>query len=123
MANSSNQGSGSNRGFANMDEKKQREIASEGGRAAHASGNAHEFTSEDACKGGRNARSRGGSREQHAEAGRQSHAVVRAEIVAAAAVVAVPAAVQASNMLKLVGRATKIGTSASFKLRYLCRYL
>lgn len=46
-----NQGSG--RGFASMDEEKQREIASEGGRAAHRSGNAHEFTSEEAREAGR----------------------------------------------------------------------
>ena len=38
----------SNRGFAAMDEDRQREIASEGGRAAHESGNAHEFDSEEA---------------------------------------------------------------------------
>ena len=97
----------SNRGFASMDPERQREIASEGGKAAHASGNAHEFTSEEAREAGRQshkndttqgqgiaqARSnqsdknsadssssnrtttgqRGGSSEQHAEAGRQSH--------------------------------------------------
>jgi general stress protein YciG len=39
-------GDTSNRGFASMDPEKQREIASEGGKAAHASGNAHEFNSE-----------------------------------------------------------------------------
>lgn len=51
---SDNQQSGdtSNRGFASMDPKQQREIAAEGGRAAHASGNAHEFTSEEARKAG-----------------------------------------------------------------------
>lgn len=38
----------SNRGFASMDPERVREIASKGGRAAHASGNAHEFTSEEA---------------------------------------------------------------------------
>lgn len=43
----------SNRGFASMDEQQQREIASEGGRAAHRSGNAHEFTSEEAREAGR----------------------------------------------------------------------
>lgn len=43
----------SNRGFASMDEDKQREIASKGGKAAHASGNAHEFDSEDAREAGR----------------------------------------------------------------------
>jgi len=95
-------GDTSNRGFASMDPERQREIASEGGRAAHASGNAHEFTSEEARKagsmshkndgnrqsgsqgssgggggGGNNAGSGGGTRggtpEQHAQAGRQSH--------------------------------------------------
>src|SRR5450830_753639 len=49
---SSQSGDTSNRGFASMDPDKQREIASEGGRAAHASGNAHEFTSEEARKAG-----------------------------------------------------------------------
>jgi general stress protein YciG len=41
------------RGFAGMDPRQQREIASEGGRAAHASGHAHEFTSEEARAAGR----------------------------------------------------------------------
>ena len=45
-------GDTSNRGFASMDPQRQREIASEGGRAAHASGNAHEFTSEEARRAG-----------------------------------------------------------------------
>ena len=96
-------GDTSNRGFASMDPERQREIASEGGKAAHASGNAHEFTSEEARKagsmshkndgnrqsgsesdggsrqsgsggsGGSGAGTRGGTPEQHAEAGRQSH--------------------------------------------------
>jgi uncharacterized protein len=96
----SQSGDTSNRGFASMDPQRQREIASEGGRAAHASGNAHEFTSEEARKagamshkndgnsqsggqgggnqgggnqGGNGGGTRGGSPEQHAEAGRQSH--------------------------------------------------
>ena len=43
----------SKRGFAAMDEEKQREIASKGGKAAHASGNAHEFDSEEARAAGR----------------------------------------------------------------------
>ncbi|HCW4980341.1 TPA: hypothetical protein OXO37_001932, partial [Acinetobacter baumannii] len=42
----------SNRGFASMDPERVREIASKGGRAAHASGNAHEFTSEEAREAG-----------------------------------------------------------------------
>ncbi|MGZ5195236.1 MAG: KGG domain-containing protein [Ramlibacter sp.] len=43
----------SNRGFASMDPQRQREIASEGGRAAHEKGTAHEFTSEEARAAGR----------------------------------------------------------------------
>jgi len=91
-------GDTSNRGFASMDPQKQREIASEGGKAAHASGNAHEFTSEEARRAGsmshkndgnqqsqnQNSGSqqsgnqssggtRGGTPEQHAKAGSQSH--------------------------------------------------
>jgi uncharacterized protein len=52
--NQGNQGKGSsNRGFASMDPQRQREIASEGGRAAHEKGTAHEFTSEEAREAGR----------------------------------------------------------------------
>jgi len=43
----------SKRGFASMDASKQREIASKGGRAAHAKGTAHEFTSDEARVAGR----------------------------------------------------------------------
>jgi general stress protein YciG len=43
----------SNRGFASMDPQRQREIASEGGKAAHEKGTAHEFTSEEARAAGR----------------------------------------------------------------------
>jgi uncharacterized protein len=43
----------SKRGFASMDQTKQREIASKGGRAAHAKGTAHEFTSDEARVAGR----------------------------------------------------------------------
>lgn len=81
-------GQNDERGFAGMDPERQREIASEGGRAAHESGNAHEFTSEEAREAGRKGgessqggnqggqqgnSTRGGTSEQHAEAGRQSH--------------------------------------------------
>jgi len=38
----------SRRGFASMDRERQREIASKGGRAAHAKGTAHEWTSDEA---------------------------------------------------------------------------
>jgi len=57
MANQQNQqnqqGSTSNRGFASMDDDKQREIASQGGKAAHEKGTAHEFSSEEAREAGR----------------------------------------------------------------------
>lgn len=92
-----NQGSqSSGRGFASMDTDRQREIAAEGGRAAHASGNAHEFNSQEAREAGSKSHggqgsnntsasssnsnsnsnsggTRGGSSEQHARAGSQSH--------------------------------------------------
>ncbi|MDB5887120.1 MAG: stress-induced protein [Polaromonas sp.] len=98
--NQGNQGSkqGDGRGFASMDPERQREIASQGGKAAHESGQAHEFTSEEAREAGRKGgqasqgggaqggqqggkeegqnggqkSTRGGTSEQHAEAGRQS---------------------------------------------------
>ena len=41
------------RGFASMDEAKQREIASKGGKAAHAKGTAHRFTPDEAREAGR----------------------------------------------------------------------
>jgi hypothetical protein len=96
--NNQQNGNNGNRGFAGMDPAKQREIASEGGRAAHASGNAHEFNSEEARRagsmshkndgnqqsggntgssgggsGGSGGGTRGGTPEQHARAGAQSH--------------------------------------------------
>lgn len=43
----------SDRGFASMDPKKQREIASKGGKAVHAKGTAHEWNSEEARKAGK----------------------------------------------------------------------
>ncbi|MDR9851744.1 KGG domain-containing protein [Herbaspirillum huttiense] len=66
MANQQNHGSTTgNRGFASMDADKQREIASQGGKAAHEKGTAHEFSSEEARaagrKGGQNSHSGGGN--------------------------------------------------------------
>jgi hypothetical protein len=43
----------SKRGFASMDGDKQRLIASKGGKAAHAKGTAHEWSSEEARAAGR----------------------------------------------------------------------
>jgi uncharacterized protein len=50
---SSSNGRKSARGFASMDQGKQKEIASKGGRAAHAKGTAHEFDSSEARAAGR----------------------------------------------------------------------
>lgn len=44
---------GRGRGFASMSVEKKREIASKGGRAAHAMGTAHKWTSEEAQAAGR----------------------------------------------------------------------
>ncbi len=62
----------SQRGFASMDQERQREIASKGGRAAHEKGTAHEFSTDEA----RNAGRKGGqavsrNRDHMAEIGRK----------------------------------------------------
>ena len=41
------------RGFAAMEPERQRKIASQGGKAAHASGNAHQFNTVEAREAGR----------------------------------------------------------------------
>lgn len=43
----------SKRGFASMDPERQKEIASKGGRAAHAKGTAHEWSRDEARNAGR----------------------------------------------------------------------
>ena len=53
MPNNTDGQSRSNRGFAAMDADQQREIASKGGRAAHAKGTAHEWSSDEARLAGR----------------------------------------------------------------------
>ncbi len=64
------------RGFASMDENKQREIASKGGKAAHQKGTAHEFTSEEAKeaghKGGKAAHEKGTAHEFSPEEAREA---------------------------------------------------
>ena len=52
-AKSEKQSKRSGRGFAGMDSERQRQIASEGGRAAHEKGTAHEFTPDEARAAGR----------------------------------------------------------------------
>lgn len=56
----------SKRGFASMDPAQQREIASEGGRAAHEKGTAHEFTSEEARRAGSQSHKNDASRQSAA---------------------------------------------------------
>jgi general stress protein YciG len=53
MPNRSQTPGRSGRGFASMDAERQRAIASAGGRAAHRSGNAHEFDAAEAREAGR----------------------------------------------------------------------
>ncbi len=67
------------RGFASMEPEKQRRIASEGGRASHEKGTAHEFSPEEAREAGR----KGGvtvsrNREHMAAIGRKGGSTARA---------------------------------------------
>lgn len=66
------QGKQHERGFAAMDEDKQRAIASKGGHAAHEKGTAHEFDSEEARKAGQKGGEEVSSDREHmAEIGRK----------------------------------------------------
>ena len=69
MTHRGSKGGASGRGFASMDGEAQKRIAREGGRAAHAKGTAHEFTSEEAREAGRKggASSHGGGRSRIAD--------------------------------------------------------
>ncbi len=63
---------GEQRGFAAMDEGKQRQIASKGGKAAHEKGTAHEFTPEEARLAGKKGGEAVSKNRQHmAEIGRK----------------------------------------------------
>lgn len=53
ISNQSSNGRKSSRGFAAMSPEKQKQIASEGGRAAHKQGVAHEWNSDEARKAGK----------------------------------------------------------------------
>ena len=69
---------GSARGFASMDARRQREIASQGGRASHQKGTAHEFTPDEARAAGRKggeivSRDRAHMAEIGRQGGRASH--------------------------------------------------
>lgn len=69
-------GRSSGRGFASMDPERQREIASQGGRAAHEKGTAHEFTPEEAraagSKGGKAAHLKGTAHEFDSQEAREA---------------------------------------------------
>ncbi len=64
------------RGFAAMDPQRQREIARQGGRAAHRKGTAHQFTPEEAReagrKGGKVAHERGVAHKWNEESAREA---------------------------------------------------
>ncbi len=62
------------KGFASMDKAKVAEIASKGGKAAHAQGRAHQFTSEEARAAGK----RGGAA-PHSSRGRKAKPADSAE--------------------------------------------
>lgn len=64
-------GSDAPRGFAAMDPERQREIASEGGRAAHEQGTAHEFDSEEARAAGRKSHQGNSHSAQSRQGGKQ----------------------------------------------------
>jgi len=68
MPTPGNSKSGSTRGFASMDAKKQKEIASKGGKASHAKGTGHEFSSSEAIAAGR----KGGKATQGRRASREN---------------------------------------------------
>ena len=73
---SDDRSSSGKRGFASMDQDKQREIASKGGKAAHEKGTAHEFDSEEAreagSKGGKAAHEKGTAHEFDSDEARRA---------------------------------------------------
>ena len=68
MANNTNHNTSGGRGFAGMDPERQREIASEGGKAAHQKGTAHEFDSAEAQEAGRR-----GGKASHSSSSSSNH--------------------------------------------------
>ena len=76
MASTNEKGESRGRGFAGMDPERQRQISSQGGKAAHQKGTAHEFDSNEAReagrKGGMVSGGRRRAREQQAQQGHPS---------------------------------------------------
>ena len=66
---SNEKGESRGRGFAGMDRERQRQISSQGGKAAHQKGTAHEFDSEEAREAGRKGGMVSGGRRRAREAG------------------------------------------------------
>ncbi len=64
------------RGFAAMDPERRRRVSSVGGKAAHAKGTGHEFTSEEAREAGRK-----GGRARAARAGRTASEGRRPDVI------------------------------------------
>jgi len=66
---SNEKGESRGRGFAGMDRERQRQISSQGGKAAHQKGTAHEFDSEEAREAGRKGGMVSGGRRRAREGG------------------------------------------------------
>lgn len=69
------------RGFAAMDRQRQREIASQGGKAAHRSGRAHQFTTQEARAAGAISHASRRAAQQDASAGSSTQADADTETV------------------------------------------
>ena len=73
MASTNEKGESRGRGFAGMDPERQRQISSQGGKAAHQKGTAHEFDSNEAREAGRKGGMvSGGRRRAREQAAQQS---------------------------------------------------
>jgi general stress protein YciG len=80
MASTNEKGESRGRGFAGMDPERQRQISSQGGKAAHQKGTAHEFDSNEAREAGRKGGMvSGGRRRAREQQAQQSRANPEAE--------------------------------------------
>jgi uncharacterized protein len=69
MASTTEKGESRGRGFAGMDPERQRQISSQGGKAAQQNGTAHEFDSNEAREAGRKGGMVSGGRRRAREQG------------------------------------------------------
>jgi len=72
MASTNENGESRGRGFAGMDPERQRQISSQGGKAAHQKGTAHEFDSNEAREAGRKGGMVSGGRRRAREQAQQN---------------------------------------------------